>query len=214
MFFKFGKKKIEEEDETEAAPENELLKHGQLSVLMNSSGRVNLQILETLAGNCSQTDFVHFLQHPVLAGSSIQAGELALRRNLKNQEANQTFIFQSDVNEEDTTALSEALKHAIYPLVKEEGTHQAQNIFTVGRINGNDLIIPDIAISKRHAILEIKQNSFAIRDCDSTNGTSINGARIGNKSQQIRDGDIISFARYEFTFLSPSSLYKRLTEDE
>jgi hypothetical protein len=213
MIFKvFGKKKAEE-DEAEVE-ENPLKKMGQLSVLMNSSGRVNLQILEGLAQNCSREDFVEFIKHPVLAGSSIQAGELALRRNLKTQEANQTFIFEVDVkDEEDMTALSEALKHAIYPLIKEEGTQLAQNIFTVGRINGNDLIIPDIAISKRHAVLEMKKEIFVIRDCDSTNGTMVNAFRISNKPQQIRDGDVISFARYEFTFLSPSSLYKRLTED-
>ena len=49
-----------------------------------------------------------------------------------------------------------------------------------------------------------------IRDSGSTNGIKINGKRIGKKWQKVRDGDIIGFARYEFAFIFPGSLYDML----
>ena len=218
MFYKgFGSKKpVEQEMAGQSSAESGPIssspgKLGTIDVFLNSSGRVSLQILERLAETYSQSDFTRLLRQPVLAGSSIQAGSLALRRGERNNEINKTFVFEIDSSEEAAT-ISEVLKHAIYPLMKEPDSGRARNIFTIGRITGNDLIIPDIAISKRHAILEVNQDRYSIRDCHSTNGTLVNGTRVGEKAHPVRDGDIISFARYEFTFLAPDSLYKRLTE--
>ena len=72
------------------------------------------------------------------------------------------------------------------------------------------MIMPDYAISKQHASIEIKRGNFLIRDGGSTNGTSINGKRAEKKPVQIRDKDVVAFARYEFTFLFPESLYEML----
>jgi len=71
--------------------------------------------------------------------------------------------------------------------------------------------MPDYAISKQHAILEIKRGSYSIRDCDSTNGTAVNGKRLDKKPVLLKDGDVIGFARYEFTFLFPDSFYDMLS---
>ncbi len=210
MFYKgFGSKKQLEQNL--AAPSPGIPETGRIELLLNASGRVNLQILEQMAATSSQPDFVRFMRYPVLAGSSIQAGELASRRHAQTNEINQTFVFQMAVSE-DAEAMSDTLKQAIYPLIKERDSYRAPNIFTIGRVNGNDIIIPDIAISKRHAIIERKDSTYFIRDCNSTNATMINGGRIENKAQPIQDGDVISFARYEFTFLVPDSLYHRLIE--
>ena len=149
------------------------------------------------------------MEQPALVGSSIQSGSLNLRKRANKEEMNRTVVFQIDEGEEASSP-SETLKHAIYPLVKGEYNTGPVNIFTVGRVDGNDMIMPDYAISKQHAILEIKRGSYSIRDCDSTNGTAVNGKRLDKKPALLKDGDVIGFARYEFTFLFPESLYDML----
>ena len=72
------------------------------------------------------------------------------------------------------------------------------------------MIMPDYAISKQHAMLEIKRGNYTIMDCGSTNGTMVNGKRINKKPVSLQDGNVVGFARYEFTFLFPESLYDML----
>ena len=74
------------------------------------------------------------------------------------------------------------------------------------------MIMPDYAISKRHAIIDIEDGTYYLRDAGSTNGTKINGTRLTKKRVKLKDKDVIGFARYEFTFLYPKSFYKMLRE--
>ena len=129
---------------------------------------------------------------------------------LYKEEMNRTVVFEMD-DVEDASSPSETLKHAIYPLVKGEYATGPINTFTIGRVDGNDMIMPDYAISKQHAILVIKRGNYTISDCGSTNGTMVNGKRLDKKPVNLKDGDIVGFARYEFTFLHPESLYAMLS---
>lgn len=49
---------------------------------------------------------------------------------------------------------------------------------TIGRIQGNDIVLPKSNVSKRHARIINNGNAFVIVDSKSTNGTYINGKRI------------------------------------
>ena len=49
---------------------------------------------------------------------------------------------------------------------------------TIGRVQGNDIVLPKSNISKRHARLINNDGSFVVIDSKSTNGTYINGKRI------------------------------------
>jgi len=182
---------------------------GDISKMLNSSGRIGLQMLQKLAKVYTRGEFNRFLQQPVLVGSSIQAGSLATQNRHAEDEINKTVIFKVD-EAESAPSSSDSLKHAIYPLVKNEYTSGNVNIFSIGRIDGNDMIMPDYAISKQHAIIEIKRGNYLIRDGGSTNGTMINGKRVDKKPVQIRDKDVVALARYEFTFFFPESLYEML----
>ena len=51
---------------------------------------------------------------------------------------------------------------------------------TIGRKQGNSLIIPDQHVSGQHAKIFIKNNTLYIEDLNSTNGTFINGERINS----------------------------------
>ena len=151
------------------------------------------------------------MEQPALVGSSIQPGSLNLRRRANKEEMNRTVIFEVGDGEEASSP-SETLKHAIYPLVKGEYATGPVNSFTIGRVDGNDMIMPDYAISKRHAIIDIEDGLYYIRDAGSTNGTKVNGERLGKKRTRLHDKDVVGFARYEFTFLYPKSLYNMLQD--
>ncbi len=59
---------------------------------------------------------------------------------------------------------------------------------TIGRIQGNDIVLPKSNISKRHARIVNNSGSFVVVDAKSTNGTYVNGKRI-DAPYDLRLGD-------------------------
>jgi pilus assembly protein CpaF len=49
---------------------------------------------------------------------------------------------------------------------------------TIGRVQGNDIVLPKGNISKRHSRIVVKDGKFIIIDMQSTNGTYVNGKKI------------------------------------
>jgi hypothetical protein len=179
-----------------------------LAGMVSSAGRISLNILQRMVLAVSREDFIDFIQAPVLAGSAVHIGTLsAARADASSRDMNRTILFEPSEHADHSGSPSESLKHAIYPLVKSEHTTTASTFFSIGRINGNDFIMPDYAISKKHAVMEFKRGIYWLKDCGSTNGTLLNGTRLQTKPVEIHDRDVVSFARYEFTFLLPNSLY-------
>lgn len=208
----FGRKKSQKKDsDDKAAPRGGKVRSplGDIAKMLNASGRIALPTLRNFVKAYQKTKFRMFMEQPALVGSSIQSGSLNLQKRASKEEMNRTVIFEVDHGEEASSP-SETLKHAVYPLVKDENAAAPINAFTVGRVDGNDMIMPDYAISKQHAIIEIKRGNYTIRDCGSTNGTMVNGKRIDKKPVNLHDGDVVGFARYEFSFLDPDSLYNML----
>lgn len=67
-----------------------------------------------------------------------------------------------------------------------------QIVTTIGRTNGNDLIISGRTVSRRHARLWFDNGRWYLEDLQSANGTLINGVRI-SQPQALNDGDVINF---------------------
>jgi hypothetical protein len=184
---------------------------GRIAKMLSASGRVSLASLRKLAEEHELEVFTKYVQRPVLVGSAIKSGIIS-SAGTGSDALNTTQIFEPSKSQGTSIAASESLKHAIYPLVKGEYPATPRGAFYIGRINGNDMIMPDYAISKRHAIIDVEDGLYYIRDTGSTNGTRINGSRLGKKRTQLRDKDVISLARYEFTFLYPKSLYNMMRD--
>src|SRR5688500_17659418 len=53
-----------------------------------------------------------------------------------------------------------------------------KNEITIGRVQGNDVVLPKGNISKRHSRIVLKDGKFIIIDMQSTNGTYVNGKKI------------------------------------
>ena len=63
------------------------------------------------------------------------------------------------------------------------GSEQQRFVFdkpeiTIGRVPGNDVVLPHGSVSRRHARIVIKEEKFILVDLRSTNGTFVNGRRI------------------------------------
>lgn len=175
--------------------------------MLSVSGRIGIQMLRNIHQSCREEDFIRLLLNPVLLGSGIYSGTLNRQEKFGATDMNRTVIFEPLDETEDEASVSESLSQAVYPLVKSEYASSTGPIFSIGRVDGNDLIMPDFAISKTHATIEIKRDAYWLSDFGSTNGTTLNGANVGKRSVRIHDGDKISFARYEFKLSSPKSLY-------
>jgi len=90
-----------------------------------------------------------------------------------------------------------------------DGTRETPMTFTpggrrlaVGRGTDSDLYINDRSVSKIHAALRMnREGTLLVADTGSTNGTFINGRRIGyGEARQIEEGDVVGFGDIEVRF--------------
>ncbi len=63
---------------------------------------------------------------------------------------------------------------------------------TIGRAEGNTIVIDDSRISREHAILTPDASGHRIRDLDSRNGTRVNGKQPAAEGQLLKNGDHIA----------------------
>jgi pilus assembly protein CpaF len=80
-------------------------------------------------------------------------------------------------------------------IISEKGGAERRDSFdkteiNVGRVQGNDLMLPKGNVSKRHARLLYRDGRFIVTDLKSTNGTYVNGRKIA-QATIVREGDKI-----------------------
>ena len=66
-------------------------------------------------------------------------------------------------------------------------------MLSLGREAGNDLVVEDPQISRRHARLTRQGHSYLLEDLGSTNGTFVNGSRVSTPVL-LANGDLIGLA--------------------
>ena len=71
-----------------------------------------------------------------------------------------------------------------------------KNEVTIGRVQGNDIVLPKQNVSKKHSRIVVKDGKFIIVDLKSTNGTYVNGRKIASpmvikETDKIYIGDFI-----------------------
>jgi tetratricopeptide (TPR) repeat protein len=72
---------------------------------------------------------------------------------------------------------------------------------SMGRGTDNDIVLGDIAISRKHALICFEGNRFVLRDLGSGNGTLVNGKQAD--SQELQDGDQVELGNTLMRFLNP-----------
>ena len=73
-----------------------------------------------------------------------------------------------------------------------------QDLFTIGKDPGCDLVLQDRTVSRRHLEIEKQGGTYFVRDLGSTNGTMIDGTRI--KEAFLSHGAVISVGNVEIVF--------------
>lgn len=71
---------------------------------------------------------------------------------------------------------------------------------TIGRSSGNDIVIKDEGISRRHCMIEPATSAYVLKDLNSTNGTFLNNKRISS-SVALRHGDKIKIGKAVLQFI-------------
>ena len=75
----------------------------------------------------------------------------------------------------------------------------ASRVISIGRDPSNDLVLSDSMVSRRHAILEQREDVFVLRDNGSANGTLVNGDKLDSE-YTLRDGDLVAIGSARLLF--------------
>jgi adenylate cyclase len=87
---------------------------------------------------------------------------------------------------------------------------------TLGRAEGNDIVLSGDSVSRRHVSVRVKEDQVWVDDLESRNGSTLNGKALG-KGAVVRHGDVVTIGENTITFrkgkpdTGPSSLGIRRT---
>lgn len=73
-----------------------------------------------------------------------------------------------------------------------------RSLLSIGRDPSNDVVLPDAMVSRRHAVIEFRGSQFYVRDCNSSNGSLVNGDRVSERN--LRDGDLLAIGTARLLF--------------
>lgn len=98
-------------------------------------------------------------------------------------------------------------------LVVEGGASDGETIplilpnVTMGRELDSVVVVSEHGVSRRHAAIVKDDAGHHLRDLSSTNGTFVNGRRIGEKSHLLKDSDTIRLgaSKASFVYHSPTA---------
>jgi len=65
---------------------------------------------------------------------------------------------------------------------------------------GNDIVLRDSRVSRRHCVIEVDDGRVVVRDLSSTNGTFLNGSRV--VAAELRVGAVVAVGRSQLRFVA------------
>jgi putative nucleotidyltransferase with HDIG domain len=70
---------------------------------------------------------------------------------------------------------------------------EAAELLRVGRLDPLEVVLDDASVSRYHAEIRLTDRGWRLRDLGSTNGTRLNGVRLGNGQWPLRLRDLVQF---------------------
>jgi putative nucleotidyltransferase with HDIG domain len=72
---------------------------------------------------------------------------------------------------------------------------ESTSLLRAGRLASLEIVLDDSSVSRRHAEVRLGDDGWFVRDLESTNGTYVNGVRIGPGEQSVHPRDIVQFGK-------------------
>src|SRR6516162_10238732 len=72
-------------------------------------------------------------------------------------------------------------------------TWEHSDLLRVGRLEALEVVLDDSSVSRYHAEVRATDRGWRVRDLGSTNGTRLNGVRLGNGQWPLRPKDLLQF---------------------
>lgn len=152
------------------------------------------------------TDYLNRYPYPILLGQKIMSGDI-YKMTLHNYD--QTFLFEQ--TELGSYSAPNAIKKIMHMLIMKKDCDERNDLYTIGRIDKNDIVLVDYTISKQHAKILLREDGYYLVDCQSRNKTILNGSPlIPNRQYKIKEKDIIVFGRIGFVFIRPITFFIRM----
>jgi hypothetical protein len=108
-----------------------------------------------------------------------------------------------------------ATKYLVFPVRKSERS-VIQRFISVGRTKTNDVVIPDVSLSKFHAYFEEVGGKFQLQDARSRNGTFIDEKRVPAQGEGppkvVRIGAHVRFGGVELMFFDAATLVRMIVD--
>lgn len=86
---------------------------------------------------------------------------------------------------------------------RELGSWTVDRPLTIGRSADNDIVIDNLSISRRHAVIEPTDDGCVLRDAGSLNGIQVNGVRT--QETPLKHGDVVTLGKHRITCHIPTS---------
>jgi pSer/pThr/pTyr-binding forkhead associated (FHA) protein len=122
---------------------------------------------------------------------------------------NTTLTRSDELQQEEITHFSNKREDSPAFLVEESGLLTESRLeltaehYSLGRSPTSDIVFAEKSVSKRHAQLSCIDQQWIIEDCDSQNGTTVNGQKVA--SAMLDHGDCIDLGRIKLIFVNPMS---------
>jgi HD-GYP domain-containing protein (c-di-GMP phosphodiesterase class II) len=68
---------------------------------------------------------------------------------------------------------------------------ESDTILRCGRLENLEIVLNDSSVSRRHAEVAATEQGWVLRDLGSTNGTYLNGVRVGRADRRLRQRDVV-----------------------
>jgi pSer/pThr/pTyr-binding forkhead associated (FHA) protein len=81
----------------------------------------------------------------------------------------------------------------------------------IGKAPHNSFVISDPTVSNTHAVIIAREGCYSIVDLGSSNGTIIDGKRLGNEAYTLQHGDKIQLGQVVLTFRNPAETTENQT---